>query len=159
MSERHWVTPQGAPLSPLLANVMLDQVDKALEGRGYNFARYADDCNAYVGSKKAGERVLAYLGKRYTGLRLQINAAKRAVAGAFGRKFPGYELRVAQAEGSEAGSVEEGAAQRQDPNSGSDPSLEWPQHAADGGNPLLLPARMESVLCTGANPEGSANPR
>ena len=94
--DRHLGTPQGGPLSPLLANVLLDEVDKALEGRGYSFARYADDCNVYVGSQKAGERVMAYLRKLYTGLKLQINEAKSAVGSAFGRKFLGYELWVAK---------------------------------------------------------------
>jgi RNA-directed DNA polymerase len=90
--DRHQGTPQGGPLSPLLANVLLDEVDKALEARGYCFARYADDCNVYVGSHKAGERVMAYLRRRYTNLKLQINEAKSAVASAFGRKFLGYAL-------------------------------------------------------------------
>jgi RNA-directed DNA polymerase len=90
--ERHLGTPQGGPLSPLLANVLLDEVDKALEARGYSFARYADDCNVYVGSKRAGERVMAYLRQLYTGLKLQINEAKSAVTSAFGRKFLGYAL-------------------------------------------------------------------
>ena len=94
--DRHLGTPQGGPLSPLLANVLLDEVDKALEGRGYSFARYADDCNVYVGSQRAGERVMAYLRKLYTGLKLQINEAKSAVGSAFGRKFLGYELWVAK---------------------------------------------------------------
>lgn len=94
--DRHMGTPQGGPLSPLLANVLLDEVDKALEARGYSFARYADDCNVYVCSKKAGERVMAYLRKLYTGLKLQINEAKSAVASAFGRKFLGYALWVAK---------------------------------------------------------------
>ena len=94
--DRHLGTPQGGPLSPLLANVMLDEVDKALEARGYSFARYADDCNVYVGSKKAGERVMTYLRKLYTGLKLQINEAKSAVASALGRKFLGYALWVAK---------------------------------------------------------------
>jgi len=94
--DRHLGTPQGGPLSPLLANILLDEVDKALEVRGYSFARYADDCNVYVGSKKAGERVMAYLRKLYTGLKLQINEAKSAVASAFGRKFLGYALWVAK---------------------------------------------------------------
>lgn len=94
--DRHLGTPQGGPLSPLLANVLLDEVDKALEARGYSFARYADDCNVYVGSKKAGERVMAYLRKLYTELKLQINEAKSAVASAFGRKFLGYALWVAK---------------------------------------------------------------
>ena len=90
--ERHQGTPQGGPLSPLLANVLLDEVDKALEARGYSFARYADDCNVYVDSKKAGERVMAWLRSLYGGLRLQINEAKSAVCSAFGRKFLGYAL-------------------------------------------------------------------
>lgn len=94
--ERHLGTPQGGPLSPLLANVLLDEVDKALEARGYSFARYADDCNVYVSSRRAGERVMAYLRKLYTGLKLQINEAKSAVASAFGRKFLGYELWAAK---------------------------------------------------------------
>ena len=94
--ERHQGTPQGGPLSPLLANVLLDEVDKALEARGYSFARYADDCNVYVGSKKAGERVMAYLRGQYAGLKLQINEAKSAVASVFGRKFLGYALWVAK---------------------------------------------------------------
>ena len=94
--ERHLGTPQGGPLSPLLANVLLDEVDKALEARGYSFARYADDCNVYVGSSKAGERVMALLRTLYAKLRLQINEAKSAVASAFGRKFLGYALWVAK---------------------------------------------------------------
>jgi RNA-directed DNA polymerase len=94
--ERHLGTPQGGPLSPLLANVLLDEVDRALEARGHSFARYADDCNVYVGSIKAGQRVMAYLRKLYTGLKLQINEAKSAVGSAFGRKFLGYALWVAQ---------------------------------------------------------------
>ena len=94
--DRHLGTPQGGPLSPLLANVLLDEVDKALEARGYSFARYADDSNVYVGSQRAGERVMAYLRKLYAGLKLQINEAKSAVASAFGRKFLGYALWVAK---------------------------------------------------------------
>lgn len=94
--ERQKGTPQGGPLSPLLANVLLDEVDKALEARGYRFARYADDCNVYVGSMKAGERVMALLRKLYARLRLQINEAKSVVASAFGRKFLGYALWVAK---------------------------------------------------------------
>lgn len=90
--DRHLGTPQGGPLSPLLANVLLDEVDKVLEARGYGFARYADDCNVYVGSMKAGERVMALLRRLYAGLQLQINEAKSTVGRALGRKFLGYEL-------------------------------------------------------------------
>ena len=92
--ERQQGTPQGGPLSPLLANVLLDEVDKALEARGYCFARYADDCNVYVGSRRAGERVMAWLRELYGKLKLQVNEAKSAVCSAFGRKFLGYELWV-----------------------------------------------------------------
>ena len=94
--DRHLGTPQGGPLSPLLANVLLDEVDKALEARGHSFARYADDCNVYVGSQQAGERVMAYLRTLYAGLKLQVNEAKSAVASVFGRKFLGYALWVAK---------------------------------------------------------------
>ena len=97
MVERHLGTPQGGPLSPLLANVLLDEVDKALAARGYSFARYADDCNIYVDSMKAGHRVMALLGKLYGDLKLQINEAKSAVGSALGRKFLGYELWAAKA--------------------------------------------------------------
>jgi RNA-directed DNA polymerase len=97
--ERHMGTPQGGPLSPLLANVLLDEVDKALEARGYSFARYADDCNVYVGSMKAGQRVMGLLRTQYAGLKLQINEAKSAVGSALGRKFLGYELWMAKGRG------------------------------------------------------------
>src|SRR5437762_9699142 len=85
-------TPQGGPLSPLLSNLVLDEVDRELERRGHRFVRYADDCNVYVRSQRAGERVMAALRKCYARLRLQINDAKSAVARAFGRKFLGYSL-------------------------------------------------------------------
>src|SRR6266511_6131757 len=77
--ERHEGTPQGGPLSPLLANVLLDEVDKELERRGHCFARYADDCNVYVRSRRAGERVMALLRRELDRLRLRINDAKSAV--------------------------------------------------------------------------------
>lgn len=90
--ERYEGTPQGGPLSPLLANVLLDEVDRELERRGHRFVRYADDCNVYVRSQKAGERVMAALRTLYGRLRLKVNEAKSAVASAFGRKFLGYCL-------------------------------------------------------------------
>lgn len=90
--ERTQGTPQGGPLSPLLANILLDEVDKDLEARGHCFVRYADDCNVYVGSVKAGERVMASLRKRYQVLKLRINEAKSAVTSAIGRRFLGYKL-------------------------------------------------------------------
>jgi group II intron reverse transcriptase/maturase len=93
--ERYEGTPQGGPLSPLLANVLLDEVDQGLERRGHRFVRYADDCNVYVRSQKAGERVLNGLRKHYDRLHLKVNETKTAVASAFGRKFLGYSLWLA----------------------------------------------------------------
>jgi RNA-directed DNA polymerase len=92
VAERLEGTPQGGPLSPLLANVLLDEVDRELERRGHRFARYADDCNVYVRSRKAGERVMALLRRHYDRLCLKINESKSAIASAFGRRFLGFEL-------------------------------------------------------------------
>src|SRR5690554_2336049 len=94
--ERHEGTPQGGPLSPLLANVLLDEVDKELERRGHCFARYADDCNVYVRSRRAGERVMGLLRRLYAKLRLKVNETKSAVTSVFrDRKFLGYSFWVA----------------------------------------------------------------
>ena len=91
-SERFEGTPQGGPLSPLLANVLLDEVDRELERRGHKFVRYADDCNVYVKSPKAGERVLRGLRGCYAKLGLRVNESKTAVGEVWGRKFLGYSL-------------------------------------------------------------------
>ena len=87
--------PQGGPLSPLLANLLLDEVDKELERRGHAFCRYADDCNVYVRSTRAGERVMVLLRRLYGRLHLTVNEAKSAVASVFGRKFLGYAFWAA----------------------------------------------------------------
>jgi RNA-directed DNA polymerase len=88
-------TPQGGPLSPLLSNILLDGLDKELAGRGHRFVRYADDCNVYVRSKAAGERVMGSL-ERFLleRLRLKVNRAKSAVARPWERKFLGYSVTV-----------------------------------------------------------------
>lgn len=96
IQQRMQGTPQGGPLSPLLANILLDEVDKELERRGHCFARYADDCNVYVHSRRAGERVMGLLRSLYAKLHLTVNETKSAVAGVFGRKFLGYSLWVAK---------------------------------------------------------------
>lgn len=93
--ERSMGTPQGGPLSPLLANVLLDEVDKELERRGHCFVRYADDANVYVRSRRAGQRVMALLLKLYGRLRLKVNQTKSAVASVFQRKFLGFSFWVA----------------------------------------------------------------
>lgn len=93
VSPRTEGTPQGGPLSPLLSNVLLDDLDRELERRGHRFVRYADDCNVYVRSQAAGERVMAslerFLQKK---LRLKINRDKSAVARPWDRKFLGYSV-------------------------------------------------------------------
>ncbi|MFL5437765.1 MAG: reverse transcriptase domain-containing protein, partial [Myxococcales bacterium] len=87
---------QGGPLSPLMANVLLDEVDKELEKRGHAFVRYADDSNVYVRSRRAGERVMQALRGLYARLRLRVNEAKSAVARPWDRKFLGYSFWVAK---------------------------------------------------------------
>jgi RNA-directed DNA polymerase len=86
-------TPQGGPLSPLLANIYLDALDRELERRGLAFSRYADDCNIYVGSRRAAERVLSsitlWIGQH---LRLEVNAAKSGVGRPWERKFLGFRI-------------------------------------------------------------------
>lgn len=86
-------TPQGGPLSPLLSKVVLDELDRELERRGHRFVRYADDCNLYVRSFRAGQRVMANISRFIeTRLRLKVNAAKSAVAPPWQRKFLGFSF-------------------------------------------------------------------
>ncbi len=86
-------TPQGGPLSPLLSNLVLDDLDKELTQRGHRFCRYADDCNIYVRSRRAGERVMASVSRFLTKkLRLKVNEAKSAVARPEERKFLGFSI-------------------------------------------------------------------
>ena len=94
--DRREGTPQGGPLSPLLANVLLDDVDKALEKRGHAFCRYADDCNVYVRSRRAGEDVKEMLKCLYAKLKLRINEEKSAVAKPWDRQFLGFCVWVAK---------------------------------------------------------------
>ena len=93
VSPRSEGTPQGGPLSPLLSNIVLTELDRELERRGQAFCRYADDCNVYVRSRRAGERVLAsltrFLSER---LKLKVNVAKSAVDEPWRRKFLGYSI-------------------------------------------------------------------
>jgi len=93
VSPREEGTPQGSPLSPLLSNILLDELDKELERRGHRFVRYADDCNVYVQSEVAGKRVMASL-ERFLRqrLRLKVNRDKSAVARPWERKFLSYTM-------------------------------------------------------------------
>jgi RNA-directed DNA polymerase len=95
MSARTEGTPQGGPLSPLLSNVLLDDLDKELERRGHRFVRYADDCNVYVQSEAAGKRVMASLEQfLLERLRLKVNPEKSKVARPWERTFLGYTVTV-----------------------------------------------------------------
>jgi RNA-directed DNA polymerase len=86
-------TPQGGPLSPLLSNIVLDELDKEMEKRGHSFCRYADDCNIYVRSKKAGERVMASVTDFIeTKLKLKVNHAKSGIRHCSEAKFLGFTL-------------------------------------------------------------------
>jgi group II intron reverse transcriptase/maturase len=97
-TERQQGTPQGGPLSPLLSNILLTDLDRELERRKLSFCRYADDCNIYVSSQRAGQRIMArmrgFLAKR---LKLTVNEAKSAVARPWERKFLGYSVTAQQA--------------------------------------------------------------
>jgi RNA-directed DNA polymerase len=95
VTERHEGTPQGGPLSPLLANVLLDEIDQELETRGHAFARYADDLRVFVASKRAGERVMRSLVRLFGRLRLRVNETKSAVARAWRRPFLGFAFWAA----------------------------------------------------------------
>jgi RNA-directed DNA polymerase len=91
-------TPQGGPLSPLLSNLMLDDLDRELERRGLRFVRYADDCNIYVRSRRAGERVMESITRFITGkLKLKVNESKSAVARPAERKFLGFSFTSGRA--------------------------------------------------------------
>jgi RNA-directed DNA polymerase len=85
-------TPQGGPLSPLLSNILLDDLDQELERRGHSFCRYADDCNVYVSSRRAGERVMQSMTKFVERLKLKVNRAKSAVARPWKRSFLGFSF-------------------------------------------------------------------
>ena len=95
--ERDEGTPQGGPLSPLLSNIVLTALDRELERRGHRFCRYADDCNIYVRSERAGQRVMASVSRFVERrLKLKVNRAKSAVARTAERKFLGYRLTVSE---------------------------------------------------------------
>lgn len=146
-------------MSPLLANVLLDEVDKALERRGHCFVRYADDANVYVRIRRAGERVMALLRRLYGKLRLTVNKTKSAVTRVFGRKFLGYSFWVAP-----GGAIKRKVAVK--------PMMTFKQRirqltCRSGGRSMqdvvgssaALCSGMEGVLPAGANPKGLARAR
>ncbi len=98
VEQRREGTPQGGPMSPLLSNILLDDLDKELERRGHKFCRYADDCNIYAGSRRAGERVMKSLTRFLREkLKLTVNLTKSAVDRPWKRKFLGFSLTAEKA--------------------------------------------------------------
>ena len=149
-------TPQGGPLSPLLSNLMLDVLDKELEKRGHHFVRYADDCNIYVRSQRAGKRVMTSIELFLTKhLKLSVNKAKSAV-GATGAEIPGLQLHKRDkhqaapcaADGSPVQSTSSGA-------NAPDPRQE---PRADCQRAVRLPHRVARLLRLLRNPDGVARP-
>jgi RNA-directed DNA polymerase len=141
------------------ANVLLDEVDKALERRGHCFVRYADDANVYVRSRRSGERVMALLRRLYGKLRLTVNETKSAVASVFGRKFLGYGFWPGP-----GGVIKRKVAEK--------PLRTFKQRIRQltcrsggrsmqgcGGSSAALHPRMEGVLPAGANTTGLARAR
>src|SRR4051794_13858182 len=134
-------TPQGGPLSPLLSNIVLDEFDRELERRGPRFARYADDCNVYVRSRRAGERVMASITRFITTKRkLKVDQQKSAVARPWERKFLGFSSRRI---GSRAAHCAESGVPVQRESSGSDGTDARREHGADGRRTGPLSTRLD----------------
>ena len=147
-------TPQGGPLSPLLANVLLDEVDRELERRGHRFVRYADDCNVYVRSRRAGERVLVGLHKPYDRLHLKVNEAKTAVAPATGRKFLGYALWRSAGGQIKCAVARKAVATFKQHNPANHAPLGRAQSARDRGTTASIHAWLEGVFPACADTQG-----
>ena len=139
-----------------MANLLLDEVDKELERRSHAFCRYADDCNVYVRSKRAGERVMALLRRLYGQLHLTVNETKSAVASVFGRKFLGYAFWVAP-----GGVVKRRVASKAIKTfkvriRGIDAPRNGTLPAHDNGAATLVRSGMEGLLQAGAHTESLA---
>ena len=151
-------TPQGGPLSPLLSNLMLDVLDKELEKRGHRFVRYADDCNIYVRSQRAGERVMAsieqFLAKR---LKLKVNKAKSAVAKPSVRKFLGFSFTGGKQPRRRIAPQAHRPLQSQGP--GADAAHARAEPRADRQGAVVLPHRMARLLRLLRNSVGAARTR
>jgi RNA-directed DNA polymerase len=147
-------TPQGGPLSPLLSNLMLDVLDKELEARGLHFARYADDCNIYVRSQRAGERVMASVERFLTRrLKLKVNKTKSAVARPGKRKFLGFSFTY---ETASAAHRAPGTGPVPKPGTGTDASYPRQEPRADRQGAVRLSHRMARLLRLLRDPVGVA---
>ena len=137
--------PQGGPLSPVLSNLVLDELDRELERRGHRFVRYADDCNVYVGSARAGQRVMESITHFITTrLKLTVNRAKSAVGRPQARTFLGFSFTGGPAAETAHSARSRAAAQTAGPDT--DATESWGQSRADGRAAGVLPARVARLL-------------
>ena len=149
-------TPQGGPLSPLLSNIMLDDLDKELTRRGHRFCRYADDCNIYVRSQRAGERVMASVSRFLTTkLRLKVNETKSAVARPEERKFLGFSISN---DGSERRIAPKALDKFKDADPGADTPDTGTQSVADYRGTGAIPHRMARLLRLLPDPASAHEP-
>jgi hypothetical protein len=146
-------------LSPLLANVLLDEVDKELERRDHAFVCYADDANVYVRSRKAGERVMRLLRKLYGRLRLTINETKSAVASVLGRRFLGFSVWVAPPKDHQTLCLRQGPQGLPGPCPAAHALERRPQPRGRDRRALYLCPRLERLLRSGADAGGLRRPR
>ena len=153
--ERQKGTPQGGPLSPLLANVLLDEVDKALEVRGYDFARYADDCNVYVGSQKAGERGDGLSEEAVHQTQTSNQRSQECGRQRLRAQIPGIFAVGGKGQRGQVRSSQKGTGKLQDPNTPTHTPQWRAQHEASGRKAQALSAGMEGLLRVGANTKTS----
>jgi len=149
-------TPQGGPISPLLSNLVLDQLDRELERRGHRFARYADDCNIYVRSRRAGQRLMGGLTRLLEGkLKLKVNREKSAVARPWERKFLGFSFTNGKLPKRRIAPQSKGPVRSSHPNPYS--SNSWYQHRDHGSRAGPLPSGLARLFRLLPNPD-SAGP-
>ena len=153
VSERYEGTPQGGPLSPLLANVLLDEVDRELEKRGHRFVRYADDCNVYVGSQRAGQRVMGLLTKLYGRLKLRVNEAKSAVAPATPSETVGLLVLGRPGRQDQSPGGPQGHGRNEGTGQGNHQKKRRTEHRATHHGASHVFARLEGVLPPGRHAE------
>jgi hypothetical protein len=151
-------TPQGGPLSPLLSNLVLDELDGELEERGHRLVRYADDCNIYVRTERAGKRVMESITGFITRkLKLKVNGEKSAVARPWGAKVSGLELH--EREGAEEADRAAGFGPIQEAGPGADAKDARREPRADGRRSGDLRAGMARLFCFLPDPVGPRRPR
>ena len=151
--ERHEGTPQGGPLSPLLANVLLDEIDKELERRGHAFVRYADDLNVYVRTQRSGERVMTSLRRLFAKLKLRVNEAKSKVTRATAPQVPRLLVLGGQGADDPSAGVAAGHQTHEGARARTDPAQCRAQPRADVQAARTVSGGLEGLLPARRNPE------